>query len=398
MTGSLLVLFGLLAQQPLYESELIFPPQPLHNHGSGIVETPEGDLLTCWFNGTGERKNDDVQILGARKRKGATEWSAPFPMADTPNLPDCNPVIFIDPRGTLWLFWITVQDNEWGGSLLKYRRSTSYSKDGPPKWEWQDVIHCRPTDLDPIYFDALAEAEVIFADHLAKYEGLRNDIAALKSRGKEKLTQRLGWMTRLHPIMLSDSRMMLGLYSDVYSCSLAAFTDNWGETWTFSKPIVSAEIGNIQPAFVQKKDGGIVAFMRDNGPPQKIRRALSTDGGMSWGPVEKMEIPNPGSSVECISLANGNWVLLCNDAEDGRHIVTAYLSDDEGATWKWSRRLENFEKDQGSGAYPAMIQAKDGSIHCTYSYKSKALTLPDGKEPSTIKHVRFDEAWIKAGN
>ncbi|MDZ4859338.1 MAG: sialidase family protein [Candidatus Hydrogenedentes bacterium] len=318
-------------------------------------------------------------------------------MADTPNLPDCNPVLFVDPRGTLWLFWITVQDNEWGGSLLKYRRATSYDKDGPPTWEWQDVIHSRPLELDPIFFNALAEAETKYAEYIKNNEGLRKDVEALKSRGKEKLTQRLGWMTRLHPIMLSDTRMMLGLYSDVYNCSLAAFTENWGETWEFSKPIVGPDLGNIQPSFVKQKDGGVTAYMRDNGGPKQIRRSVSDDNGVSWTTVDSIDIPNPGSSVECISLASGNWVMVCNDTKNGRHLVTAYLSEDEGNTWKWKRGLETFKPDEGSGAYPSVIQAKDGTIHCTYSYKSKELALPDGKEPSTIKHVQFNEDWIKAG-
>ncbi|MDZ4859339.1 MAG: hypothetical protein SGI88_10170 [Candidatus Hydrogenedentes bacterium] len=78
MLVSLFALCSVLAQQPLLESELIFTPEPLHNHGSSIVETPQGDLLACWFHGTGERNSDDVQVLGARKRKGEIAWSAPF--------------------------------------------------------------------------------------------------------------------------------------------------------------------------------------------------------------------------------------------------------------------------------------------------------------------------------
>ncbi|NUM56134.1 MAG: exo-alpha-sialidase [Candidatus Hydrogenedentes bacterium] len=376
---------------PQYEAQTLFPAEPFHNHGSSIVETPEGDLLACWFHGSGERKSDDVQVLGARKRKGDAAWSAPFTMADTPDLPDCNPVLFVDPRGKLWLFWIAVQDNEWGGSLLKYRVASSYAKDGPPEWEWQDVIHCRPTDLDPLFFNALTEAETLYADALKSNEGLKRDIEAIKVRGKEKLVQRLGWMTRLHPIMLSDTRMMLGLYSDVFNCSLAAFTDDWGKTWQFSRPIVSAELGNIQPSFVRKKNGDVIAFMRDNGFPNQIRRAVSNDGGMSWGPIEKMEIPNPGSSVECIALASGNWALVCNDTKNGRHLLTVYLSDDEGATWTWSRRLENFEREKGSGSYPSLIQSKDGALHCTYSF------VRQGVDGSTIKHAEFNEEWIKEG-
>jgi predicted neuraminidase len=391
MIASILIVCSVALQAPMHEAQTIFPAEPFHNHGSSIVETPEGDLLACWFHGHGERKSDDVQISGARKRKGEAAWSAPFLMADTPDLPDCNPVLFVDPRGTLWLFWIAVQDNEWGGSLLKYRTATSYQNDGPPEWEWQDVIHCRPAELDPLFFNALGEAETKFAEVLKSNEGLRNDIEQIKVRGKEKLTQRLGWMTRLHPIMLSDSRMMLGLYSDVYNCSLATFTEDWGKTWQFSKPIVSAELGNIQPSFVKTKSGDVVAFMRDNGFPKQIRHARSSDNGISWGALESMEIPNPGSSVECIVLANGHWALVCNDTKNGRHILSLYLSDDEGATWKWKRRLEDFAPEQGSGSYPSLIQTKDGTLHCTYSFVQK------GVEGSTIKHAVFTEEWVQAG-
>ncbi|MGB1674100.1 MAG: hypothetical protein ACPHRA_12835, partial [Limisphaerales bacterium] len=65
----LLNLFPNLSQaEPQYEAQLIFPLESWHNHGSCIVQTQEGDLLACWFHGSGERKSDDVMILGARKR------------------------------------------------------------------------------------------------------------------------------------------------------------------------------------------------------------------------------------------------------------------------------------------------------------------------------------------
>ena len=45
---------------PMHQGELIFPLEDWHNHGSCIVECPNGDLLVCWFHGTGERQADDV--------------------------------------------------------------------------------------------------------------------------------------------------------------------------------------------------------------------------------------------------------------------------------------------------------------------------------------------------
>jgi hypothetical protein len=38
---------------PFHEAELIFPLESWHNHASAIVECPNGDLLVCWFHGSG---------------------------------------------------------------------------------------------------------------------------------------------------------------------------------------------------------------------------------------------------------------------------------------------------------------------------------------------------------
>ena len=391
MLTSLVVLCAASLGQPFCESELIFPFDPLHNHSSCIVETPRGDLLTVWFHGTGERTADDVLLQGARKRNGESSWSAPFVMADTPELPDCNPVLFMDPRGTLWLFWVTIQNNQWGGALLKYRTSTDYASDGPPVWDWQDVVHTRPRHLEEQFSAVIEKAEEQLGPLLESLPDLKKEIDEVRQAPHDKLACRLGWMTRTHPIMLSDSRMMLGLYSDVFNCSLAAFTDDWGKTWSFSDPILDPmvkHLGNIQPAFVLRKDGAIAAFMRDNGLPKHVRTAVSHDNGMTWGDNGWLEIPNPGSSVACIALNSGRWIMLCNDTTDGRHILSAYLSEDEGASWPYHRRLEDFEPEKGSASYPSLIQAADGSIHATYSFKDEKV------KGSTIKHVRFNEEWV----
>ena len=374
------------AQQPaaLYEAEVIFPPERFHNHSPSIVETPKGDLLVCWFHGRGERTDDTLVIRGARKPKGAAAWSAPFVLADNKNLPDQNPTLFIDPQRRLWLFWISSLDNEVRGYVLKYRISTDYEAAGPPRWKWQDTLICFPQDLQKTYVEAvdrlLAEGKIPdrWVDELRRKQKL----------AAEKLWHRIGWMPRQPPIMLSEKRMMLGLYSDVWDCSLMAFTEDGGANWEFSKPMILSPPINIQPALVKKKNGNIVAFMRDS---PLTRRAESRDGGQSWT-EDPIEIPCPGASVAAVGLENGHWVLAAND-RGGRQVLTLYLSDDEGRTWKWKRALENFAPRQGSGQYPTLIQSADGSIHIVYSHDNHARF---GEQMRTIKHVRLNEAWIRA--
>jgi hypothetical protein len=61
---------------------------------------------------------------------------------------------------------------------------------------------------------------------------LKEEWSLLKKRLKQTFSK-IGWMTRIHPIMVTEKRMMLGLYSDVFNCSLAAFTEDWGRTLVF---------------------------------------------------------------------------------------------------------------------------------------------------------------------
>src|SRR6188508_1062760 len=112
------VVFGLLlgctkegAVQTPYSDNLVFPYQTEHVHGSTIVELPNGDLLTAWFQGSGERWADDVRIMGSRLIKGDTTWSVPFVLADIDGFPDINPILFMDHSKRLWLMWYPVLAN-----------------------------------------------------------------------------------------------------------------------------------------------------------------------------------------------------------------------------------------------------------------------------------------------
>ncbi len=382
---SVLALAGLAAAESAPLSEDIFPLQPKHVHGSSIVELPNGDYLACWFQGSGERSANDVVVNGARLKKGQKEWSPMFLMADTPNLPDCNPVLYLDTKERLWLFWVAVMANEWETSLLKYRRADKYLKDGAPAWNWQDVIVLDPgEDFPKIMKEQLKEAGIdteMWAAYAKPYEEVLVDAA------KDKLKRQVGWMTRIHPLTLPCGRILLPLYSDGFNACLMAVSDDTGDTWRASKPICGG--APIQPSIVRKKDGSISAFMRDSGGrPGRVQTSTSTDAGLTWSTSKDIEIANPGSSLEVIALQSGAWLMIANDNEKGRHELSALLSEDEGATWKWKRAVE----PNGYGksfAYPSVIQARNGQIHLTYSVS--------GEQGATIRHTAITEDWVKEG-
>ena len=387
------------AEAPFFRGAFIAPPENLHNHGSCLVEAPNGDLIVCWFNGTGERTADDCKILGARLVKGATRWSERFVMADTPDLPDTNCCMFIDPRGRLWLIWPTILDNHWESALLKVRIAEDYSGPGAPVWKTQDVLHVKP---GPEFAATVKSAMEAYRPR-APEPKIKEFIDYALSASQDKLKSRLGWMTRAHPFVLEGKRLIVPLYSDGFNFSLMAISDDWGATWRTSTPLVGE--GNVQPSIIRRRDGSLLTFMRDNGlPPQRIQQATSADRGETWSAVTDTELPDPGAGLELITLANGHWVVINNDTENGRHRLTVQLSDDEGRTWKWRRSLENDTPDADAGryGYPSIIQARDGTIHATYSVQLRPSSAkPDahGKPAhKTIRHVQFNEAWLRAGD
>src|SRR5215510_1952991 len=110
-----------LVAAPQFSSELIFPQERWHNHSSAIVETGDGDLLVCWYHGSGERTADDVIVEGARYSEATGKWSARFTLADTPAFPDTNPTMFVDSKQRLWLMWQVIVANEWHTAITLYR-------------------------------------------------------------------------------------------------------------------------------------------------------------------------------------------------------------------------------------------------------------------------------------
>jgi predicted neuraminidase len=376
---------GVRGQPAFFERTAIFPANSKHNHASCVVELTDGSLLAAWYAGSGERTADDVVIEGARLGKGKTAWGAKFLLADTPGYPDCNPALFAAPDGSLWLFWPTILDHRWEGALLKYARA-DHPTDEPTalKWSGAGVLHVTPTkDFAATIEKAIAS---LSDDEKTKH---RKGLDEARRLAADELYQRLGWMPRVHPLVLPSGRWLLPLYSDTFNASIMAISDDRGTTWKPSRPLIG--FGNIQPSLVRKNDGVVVAFMRDNGPHHRIRVSQSSDDGVSWSPVVDSPFPNPGAGIEVIRLADGAWALIYNDLPRGRHSLAISLSDDEGVSWKWTRHVERSEPGKGQFHYPSIIQASDGSIHVTYTESRPGMG-------STISHARLNEAWIKAGD
>lgn len=379
--SALFVATGSLSMSQERRDELVFPLDSQHNHAPGIVELPNGELLVSWYRGSGERKADDVVVLGSRKKLGESKWSEPFLMVDTPDLPDCNTCMMVDAKGQLFLFWPVILANTWESCLTQVAVSSEYQASGTPLWKRQDTLFLKPKDFGP---EVRSKLDAFLKDNNIQLDSKQQaGVDLVKSRLDDKLYQRLGWQPRCKPTVLKSGRILLPLYTDTYSISIMAISDDGGRAWRASGPLIG--YGNIQPAVVERQDGTLLAYMRENGFTGKIRICESKDQGETWTDAYSSELPNPGSGLDALRLQNGHWALIYNDTEDGRHRLAVSISDDEGKSWRWTRHLE--DSPGNSYHYPAIIQGKDGKLHAVYSYFVK--------EGKSMKHVAFDEAWVQ---
>lgn len=301
------------------ESEFIFPEAPFAScHASTLVETAQGDLLAAWFGGSREG-NEDVAIYVSR-RSGGT-WSPPQATAEEPRMPCWNPVLFRDAQDKVWLFYkVGPSPQTWTGAY-------STSVDGGASW------------TAPTYFPA----------------GLLGPI-------KNK------------PILLSNGDVLCGTSTESYhawSCWVELSSDG-GVTWTKHGPIVvpGENYGVIQPAVFETSPGHVRMLMRSTQRIGRVCLATSEDSGRTWSPARPTSLPNPNSGIDAVRLREGVVALVYNHTAAARTPLNLAVSRDEGETWCPPIALET---EEGEYSYPAIIQAADGKLHITYTWRRQRI-------------------------
>ncbi|MCR8629651.1 S-layer homology domain-containing protein [Paenibacillus radicis (ex Xue et al. 2023)] len=441
-----------------------------HVHGSSITELPSGELISVWFQGNGERDATTTRIMGARSVDGGKTWKTPFLMADSKDIADINPAVYVDAGERLWLFWYPVLAGRWETSQPKYayaeKGSYEFANVGnkKPNWTWSEVINVKIGLItgDPVNPDnaidfisprlqkgyvntlkqKLAEFKAYnfkpvdqggagvnaringedfdgYVDQIMKLAGGNSTVDSYapsvadkiwKGRSGYPLARRLGWQTKNKPFTIPTNggkvRMLLPLYSDTLEQSIYAITEYDPSKplqdneihWEFSEPIVGDAI--IQASMAQRKDGTLVAYLRDNGAaPYRVVSSESKDGGFTWTIGKDVpELIDPGVGHDMVQLKNGNWAFVHVDAQKKRNSLAVALSDDEGRTWKYRRHLAiDSRANPGDYHYPAITEAKNGDILITFT---RDFAANDGALNgfNNIMYSRVTEDWIKQGD
>lgn len=343
----------------MFESEFILQPTVRFPscHAANLAVLADGALAMVCFRGSREGASDTVNtltILAPGAAAGA--WGEERVVVDESGHPSGNAVLMPVPDGQAILFYTLAygEKEPWSHSLVFFR----FTEDGG-----------------------------------ATFGPAR------------ALTEEFGYIVRNPGLVLFSGAWLLPIYDNrgggKPECAgmggnegCVAISTDGGDHWMRYGRMVAGP-GLAQPAVVELSAGRLLAYLRTrnhwNGYDPSwawIYRSESTDGGHNWSLPVPTGVPNNNSGIALLRLRSGALVLAYNhQASRERSPLNLALSLDEGRTWATGRVLEPYDPSSRAGyCYPALAQTPDGLIHCAYTYRR-----------THIKHVVFDEAWLRAG-
>lgn len=313
------------AQMKIAKTEFVFENAPfLSCHASTIEETPEG-LVVAFFGGTAE-KNSDVGIWVCRNT--GNKWTEPLEVAngvqpDGKRYPSWNPVLFRYLNGPLLLFYkVGPSPSEWWGMLIR-------SYDNGKTWS-------KPERLPDGFMGPVKNKPVL----------LKTGLLLCPSS-----TENNGWNVQME--MTPDS----------------------GKSWTRTE-IKSGEkkFRAIQPAVLFYPGDKLQILCRTR--EGCIAESWSDDTGKTWTPLSATLLPNPNSGIDAVTLKNGLQLIVYNPTttspggSGGQRTPLSVAISSDGKNWK---DIFILETEPGEFSYPAVIQASDGLVHITYTWKRKLI-------------------------
>ena len=370
-------------------------------HASSIVELKNGDLVATYFGGTKER-NPDVCIWTQIKKKGADSWEKPvlaadgvFPLGsegaviagvDTTAAKAAvgpvkhlgitwqqakdgtaakdkrleglrrkacwNPVLFQMPTGELWLFFkIGANVADWTGWIAK-------SNDGGRTWSDKEAL---PKDfLGPVKNKPeIVNGRLICPTSTEGKGGWKFHVEILDLKTNE-------WkyvnIPREEAVLTNDMVPVKPVDGKMPEIIL-------------KEGAAKRPIDCIQPSILRHKDGRLQLVGRTRNA--RLASTFSSDGGDTWTPVTLLDVPQNQSGTDAVTLKDGRHVLIYNNVytlpgtPKGSRTPCSLAISDDGLHWTHLLTLE--DSPIGQYSYPSVIQGKDGSLHCIYTWRRQRI-------------------------
>lgn len=195
---------------------------------------------------------------------------------------------------------------------------------------------------------------------------------------------------RCKPTMLRNGAYLYCNYAQIYDRYVYSLSYDKGKT--FETRFGGKKVGNTydETMVYQREDLNVVMLARtDKGC---IAESVSNDGGLTFSDGRATDILNPNSRFYVAKLPSGRVLLINNDHPSQRGVMTAYLSEDDGVTWKYKNCI-NFSDHT---TYPD-ADVYNGNIYLVYDHErtgAKEIILCKFTEEDVIKGAPIKEQII----
>jgi predicted neuraminidase len=355
----------------------MMPVDKIANHGSTMVELPDGTLFSVWFNGNGERDGNLTKLIGSRSKDGGKTWTEPFVVYDTWDFPDNNPVLFVDSQQRLWLFYGVIYNGQWVSTQTKFMYADmgnyeyAVRSGGNAKWHYPQPMYTNVGEGmfgEGKYSNGQWTYGIKGAD--IKFVNPSSVTAAtyLDPSQYVPVTTRFGGGTRF----ITDRFVvqMRNKYKEYVSYLNAA------------KPYDDVYAGRTDEIVTMLTTG--VSVKEPSIIKNSIERSSGADNDVNtWGPIyRRLGWQTKNKPIE-VTLADGvtKRLILPLYSDSLANSVCAY-TDDHGITWKFSDPIVGSGTIQGS-----LIQKNDGTIRGYF--RSGKL---DGRNGRMAWHTTYSES------
>ena len=283
-----------------------------------LERSPGGRLWAAWYGGGVTEDRHNYILVATSDDDGASFSPLKFVIDPDREGPvrAFDPCPWVDPTGRLWIFW--AQRSEGGGDPVTMAITTDNPDAEEPTWSPARMIHdgimmCKPS-----------------------------------------ITREGTWL------------LPTAIWKRDASCRIVASSDQ-GETWALrgTASVPDPKDRNCdEPMLIQRNDGSLWMLVRTS---YGIGESVSQDDGRTFTPIVPSNIPHPAARFFIRRLDSGSLLLVKHgplDERTGRCLLTAFVSDDDGATWQGGLMLD----ERNGVSYPDGAQGDDGRIYIIYDW------------------------------
>ncbi len=308
-----------------------------------LAITRGGRIYLGWYAGGDREPHMENYNLLVYSDDGGKSFSSPLLVIPSDKARCVHALdiqLWTAPNGALWVFWV---QNNTRPITQEFDWLHGASNDQRPVCRFDDWIY---PDMRHAAWCAVCENPDAKDPHFS--EPRQFDIGFLRCK----------------PLVHSSGRWLLFNYDQLTDTYGYSVSEDAGKSFSRMYGPKKRPTAFDEAMAYEMQDGSIRMLAR-TAMDGRLAEAFSQDGGITFSDVRVTEIASPNTRFYIGRTPSGRVILVNNDDGQIRHKMTVYLSEDDGRTFKYKRRVGD---ETHLTSYPD-LDFYGGKIYLTYDHE-----------------------------